>query len=159
MATIEQQILEQIRQLRVERPDVTTEQKWIQQRLDDEQLRALVPKLSVVSIHIATALLAGELTGIELARQLNVTRGGVTRAAKSLLKYQLVVGQKHPDDQKKIFYSLTPEGQKLAIVHQQMHEQMDQTFTEKMNQRYTVAELTKLSQMLADMQQMEREFI
>lgn len=159
MATIEQQILEQIRQLRVERPDVTTEQKWIQQRLDDERLRALVPKLSVVSIHIATALLAGELTGIELARQLNVTRGGVTRAAKSLLKYQLVVGQKHPDDQKKIFYSLTPEGQKLAIVHQQMHEQMDQTFTEKMNQRYTSAELAKFSQMLADMQQMEREFI
>lgn len=159
MATIEQQILEQIRQLRVERPDVTTEQKWIQNRLDDERLRTLVPKLSVVSIHIATALLAGELTGIELARQLNVTRGGVTRAAKSLLKYQLVVGQKHPDDQKKIFYSLTPEGQKLAIVHQQMHEQMDQTFTEKMNQRYTSAELAKFSQMLADMQQMEREFI
>lgn len=158
MASIEQKILDQIRQLRSARQSVSNEQQWIQNLIDDQHLREIIPKLSIVSLHIATALLDGEMTGIELARQLNVTRGGITRAAKSLLSYQLVVDQKHAGDKKKIYYSLTTAGRKVAIGHQRMHEKMDQTFAKKMDQRYTQAELARFSQMLEEVQQLEKEF-
>lgn len=158
MATVEQKILEQIRQLRAARQSVSNEQQWIQNLIDDDHLRKIIPKLSIVSLHIATALLDGEMTGIELARQLNVTRGGITRAAKSLLFYQLVVDHKHADDKKKIYYSLTPAGKEIAIGHQKLHEKMDQAFAEQMDQRYTQAELNQFSQMLGEIQRLEKEF-
>lgn len=158
METIEQKILGQIRQLRSTHQSVSNEQKWIQDLLKDERLRAIVPKLSIVSLHIATALLDGEMTGIELANRLNVTRGGITRAAKSLRSFDLIHDQKHDGDRKKIYYSLTAAGKQVALAHRQLHEKMDQTFMEQMDQNYSSEQLAQFSEMLDRISQMEKNF-
>lgn len=158
MATIERTILDQIMHLRASRQSVSDEQRWIQGVIKDEHLRAIVPKLSIVSMHIATALLGGEMTGIELARQLNVTRGGITRAAKSLASFDLIQDRKHEGDKKKIYYSLTPAGKQVAVAHRQMHEKMDQAFMKQMDQHYSPEQLAQFSEMLDQISQMEKEF-
>lgn len=159
MKTIEQKISEQLRAARTAHQSISNEQKWIIHHLDDERLQRLVPQLSISGLHILTALLAGESTGVELAQKLQVTRGGVTRAAKKMVDCDLMTRLKHPDDQKKIYYSLTKDGHTIALVHQQMHQELNRRFTAEISQRYTPDQLQLFSRMLADMQKIEDELI
>lgn len=158
MEAIERKILGQLRHLRAARQSISSEQEWIEERLIDDHLQAILPKLSIVSLHIMTALLNGEQTGVELAQQLNVTRGGITRAAKGILAMGLIASAKHPDDKKKIYYSLTADGREIAIEHQKMHEKLNEKFAQQIGQRYTTEQLELFSQMLADIQKMEDDF-
>lgn len=100
--------------LRVQHSNIhgSQEQQWIQEHLTDKKLKQEVLNLSIVAFHILSVLESGEQTGIEIAEKINVTRGGVTRAAKKLLQYGLITAVKHPDDKKKIYYSLTSNGKK-----------------------------------------------
>lgn len=157
MEAIERKILDQLRQLRAARQSVSNEKQWIEERLSDDHLQAILPQLSIVSLHIMTALLAGELTGVDLADRLHVTRGGITRAAKGLRELELIKSRKHPEDKKKIYYSLTTDGRKIAIKHREMHEMLNERFARQISQRYSRQQLELFSKMLAEVQKMEDE--
>ena len=79
-----------------------------------------------VTLFLACLLLSSlesdDKTGIELSEQLQVTRGGITRAAKKLMQYDLISSLQKQDDRKKIYYHLLDSGKKIAIVHDKMHE-------------------------------------
>ncbi|WP_267202332.1 MarR family winged helix-turn-helix transcriptional regulator [Limosilactobacillus kribbianus] len=139
-------------------PHGSQEQRWITAHLNDDELAGIVANLSIVALHILSALEKGEMTGIELADSLSVTRGGVSRAAKKLLHYDLVKAGKHPDDQKKIYYSITARGQKMARVHDQMHLAIKKMIAEKLVAKYSEQELTIVAEFLRDFNQLEGEF-
>lgn len=153
-------IRQTIEQLRLQRSNVhgSQEQRWIQAHLDDERLGEITLKLSIVAFHILSALEKGDQTGIEIAEKINVTRGGVTRAAKKLLQYDLISAAKHPDDKKKIYYSLTADGRTLALVHDQMHEKIRQELVGKLTAKYSAADLQVVAAFLNDLYQLEQEF-
>lgn len=134
------------------------EQRWIQAHLDDERLGAVVLKLSIVAFHTLSALETGAQTGIEIAKKLNVTRGGVTRAAKKLLQYNLISAEKRPNDKKKIYYSLTVDGQTVARVHDQMHAMIKEKLIDKLTAKYSAADLQVVAAFLNDLYQLEQEF-
>lgn len=135
------------------------EQQWIIQHLDNPQLEEVVAKLSIVSLHILSALQKHDSqTGIELANDLKVTRGGVTRAAKKLINSQLITANKHPDNQKKIFYNLTTNGHKVAAVHDQMHEALQDTVVNSLTKKYTTKDLSVVADFLEDLQKAENNF-
>ena len=146
--------------LRVQHSNIhgSQEQRWIQEHLTDEKLKQEVLNLSIVAFHILSVLESGEQTGIEIAKKINVTRGGVTRAAKKLLQYDLIVATKHSDDKKKIYYSLTDEGKKLAKAHDQMHETMKKELVDKLTTKYSMEELKVVAHFLHDLYQLEQEF-
>ena len=146
-----------IQQLRARHNNVhgSQEQKWIQKHVADEKLADIVLDLSIVAFHILSALETGEKTGIELASLLQVTRGGITRAAKKLVHYQLVDASKHVNDQKKIYYSLTEQGQKLAQVHDQMHRSIKKKLVKSLTAKYSSAELETVAAFLQDLYQLE----
>ena len=98
---------------------------WILEQLDNDKLEKEVLTLSVVALHILSALTKEDLTGIELATKLSVTRGGVTRAVQNLIKYQFLTTYQSESDKKKIFYHLTVKGRKVATIHDKMHKIMD----------------------------------
>lgn len=135
----------------------SAEQQWIQAHLDDAGLQKIAAKLSIVSFHILSALEEGEATGIELAAKLSVTRGGVSRAAKKLAEYHLVSAFKHDDDRKKIFYSLTAAGQKIARVHDEMHRSVKDQLVRRLTEKYPEEELKIVAGFLDDFHQMENK--
>lgn len=134
------------------------EQKWLQNQLSDESLKAMIPQLSIVALHILSGLEAEELTGVELANQLEVTRGGITRAAKKLIQMGLIQATKRSDDQKKIYYSLTAKGRVIAQSHDKMHETLKAQVIDKVTEKYKDAELKQAASLINDLMQFERDF-
>lgn len=129
---------------------LSKERQWILAQLKNPDLATVVSGLSIVALHLLSELQSGEKTGIQLAKELDVTRGGVTRAAKTLLESNLINANKHPDDQKKIFYELTPQGQEVAAVHTQLHQKMKQELGEKIASKYTTEDLNLVAKFLDD---------
>ncbi len=156
-ATIKQ-IQQRIALLRSQHNNVhgSQEQQWIQKHLNDAHLQTIVMHLSIIAFHTLSALEDGEKTGIELANQLQVTRGGVTRAAKKLLSYDLVAATQHPDDRKKIYYSLTNSGKTLARVHDQMHAEIRNKLVDRLSAAYSDQELQIVANFLDDLYEFEK---
>lgn len=133
----------------------TAEQGWIAHHLTDPQLADTARKLSIIAFHVLSALEAGERTGIDLAKELQVTRGGVTRAAKKLERAQLINASHHEDDRKKIYYSLTANGRQIAQVHDQMHQHLKTTLMTAMTAKYNEEQLRLVAQFLKDLSETE----
>lgn len=134
------------------------EQQRIQAYVSDPELKEIVSKLSIASFHTLSALEMGEQTGIEIAGKINVTRGGVTRAAKKLQEYGLINALKHNDDKKKIYYSLTENGRKIAEAHDQMTEALKKELVDKLTAKYSSEELKTVAEFLNDLYELERNF-
>ncbi|WP_251547756.1 MarR family transcriptional regulator [Limosilactobacillus caecicola] len=150
-----------LRQVRTNQSDTgSQEQKWIINHLSDPKLRAMVPHLSIIALHILSALQTQNVqTGIALAESLGVTRGGITRAAKKLLQYGLVTTEKLPNNQKNIYYQLSPQGRTIAQVHDQMHQTLEQRFADKINAKYSAAELKIVTSFLNDVIKIESNIL
>lgn len=134
------------------------EQKWLQNQLSDENLKTMIPQLSIIALHILSGLEAEKLTGVALADRLAVTRGGITRAAKKLIQMGLIQATKKPDDQKKIYYSLTAKGRVIAQSHDKMHETLKAQVIDKVTEKYKDAELKQAASLINDLMQFERDF-
>lgn len=133
----------------------TAEQAWIARHLADPELAKSASNLSIIAMHVLSALEAGESTGIDLAKSLSVTRGGVTRAAKKLEQADLIRAHHHSDDKKKLYYSLTGDGRQIAQVHDQMHRYLKQTLVAKMTAKYSEEQLSLVARFLKDLGKME----
>ena len=119
-ANLDKKISKELHELRHATDNRSQERKWIDDKLEKEVLT-----LSVVALHILSALTKKDLTGIELATKLSVTRGGVTRAVQNLIKHQFLTTYQADNDKKKIYYHITTKGLKVASIHDKMHKIMD----------------------------------
>ena len=90
-----------------------------------------------------------ELTGIKIAQELGVTRGGITRAARKMQDEKLIVAVRHEDNKKNIYYQLTPEGQKIARLHAEMHQELYRQLQEKISTDFTSDELDSIIRFLS----------
>lgn len=153
-----EQILTAIAQLRSanNNNELNREHEWIMHHLPAADLQSIIPALSVVALHTLSALEDGEQTGIEIAGQLKVTRSAVTRAARRLLIYRLVTAQKHPDDHKKIFYRLTPDGETIAKTHDQMHQALRKQAIDRLAAKYPATDLETIASFLTDLVKAEQ---
>lgn len=137
---IEAKIGTALHELQNARVNRSLESQWILRQLGDENLMAEVMNLSVVALHILSNLTKQDLTGIELATNLRVTRGAITRAAGNLTQFDFAELYQKEDDKKKIFYHLTDKGRKVADVHDKMHEKIDEIFEKQIFAHYTAQE-------------------
>lgn len=134
------------------------EQEWIEERLIDDNLQKVVAKLSIVALHILSALETKSKTGVELATELQVTRGGITRAAKKLLQFELITAKKALNDKKKIYYALTSNGKVVAKLHDEMHQEIITEIEEKFSDKYSENELKTIIRFLHDLREFEDNF-
>lgn len=155
---MENRIFDELRQMITERDAVNREQSWIVNHLEEPKLSAMVPKTSIVGLHILSALKQQDMTGIELAQTLNVTRGGVTRAAKTLLKLVLITSYKQSTNQKNVYYKLTENGRTIADTHDEMHATLEAQRLKVIREKYNDDDLALIGNFLHDMLLAEREF-
>ena len=138
-------------------PHGSQEQRWIAAHVGDDQLADTCLSLSIIAFHVLSALEGGEQTGATLADQLQVTRGGVTRAAKKLVATKLITANKHEDDQKKIYYALTDDGLTVAKAHDSLHQEMRRVISDRLSAKYSEDDLKLVASFLGDLTQIETE--
>lgn len=128
MEKLNQEIGQALYTLRHSSDNRSKERQWIVENLGDKQLEKEVNSLSVVALHALSNLISSDLTGIELAAKLHVTRGGITRAMQNLVKFDMVSTASDENDSRKLYYHLTEKGQKVAHFHDELHKIMDARF-------------------------------
>lgn len=133
------------------------EQTWIIDHLHDAHLKQCAQKLSVIGLHALSALENGECTGIDLARKINVSRSGITKAAKIMLANQLITTHQHPANQKKIYYQLTKAGKQIARIHDQMHQQLRTEIIKELSSKFPEADLQTAAQVLQTLLNSEKQ--
>lgn len=92
-----------------ERKDHFTEQ--ILHQLTYEQKNA--PDLSITEVHVISQIGKDEnVNDVKLAKEMGMPRGGISKVVSSLLKKELMLPYSTSNNKKKIFYRLTPAGEK-----------------------------------------------
>lgn len=144
------QIYQEIEKIRLAGSNghISVERTWLLKQLTDDQLKARVATISITGLHIMSALQTQAKTGIELADDLQVTRGGITRAAKKLLEQQLATAVKKRGNQKKIYYQLTPAGKEVAKLHDQLHQALRAKVISELQAQFSPADLQIVAEFL-----------
>jgi DNA-binding MarR family transcriptional regulator len=92
-----------------------------------EELRNM--SLSIAECHVVDCIERNEqLNTTALAKTLNITKGGISKIAAKLLKKGLIEVQRLANNQKEIYYRLTPLGVKIFQAHAGLHLQAEQEF-------------------------------
>lgn len=154
---LDQEIAQELHKIKHKRAPISMERRWILDHTESLELKNETNALSVVGFHILTELIERDKTGIDLAAALDVTRGGITRAAQTLLKYKMIETYQVQEDKKKIFYHLTDKGQKVAQIHQEMHAQRRQQRRNQLFKNYSSAEKAVILRFLKNVTRLEDE--
>lgn len=93
-------------------------QKWLLKQIDTPELQELAEKLSILSIQVLNEIARNSnQSAADIANELNVTRGGISRVAKRLIQDDLIKEIRKKDNQKEINYHLTEKGNAIFQVH------------------------------------------
>lgn len=93
-------------------------QKWLLKQIDNPELEELASKLSILSIQVLNEIARNtNQNATDIAVELNVTRGGISRIAKRLIQDDLIKEVRKKDNQKEINYQLTDKGDAIYQVH------------------------------------------
>ena len=92
-----------------------------------------------------------EPNGINIAEELNITRGGISKIATRLIEKNLITTYKDEKNQKKIFYKLTPLGEEVNTIHNQLHEENHKNLCNIVN-KYSPQEQDIILKFIKDLQ-------
>lgn len=79
-------------------------------------------QISITECHVIACIdNIKEANGINIAKSLRMTRGGISKIANRLIEKKLITTYQDGENQKKIFYKLTSLGEKVNQIHNQLH--------------------------------------
>lgn len=138
MNKLEANIVETMQFLRYGDP-LERNQKWLLQQIESPELQELTEKLSILSIQVLNEIAKGTYqNAADIAQELNVTRGGVSRIAKRLIQDDLIEEAPKKKNHKEVSYILTDKGKAIHEVHlklltgiQNSHLNIIRSFEEK----------------------------
>lgn len=62
----------------------------------------------------------------KLAESFYVTRGAISKISKKLMKKGLIESYQKPDNKKEIYFRLTPQGEAINKVHEELHKEFQE---------------------------------
>jgi len=84
---------------------------------------AFVLDWTLTQLHIvATIKEKGMANNTYLSENLKLSKPAITKAVKKLLQQNILMKIQQEDNKKEVYYLLTESGEKLALVHNQLHE-------------------------------------
>jgi DNA-binding MarR family transcriptional regulator len=107
--------------------DEDQDRLWLMEHISDDRLKKLLPRLSVSSLHVLDIINTHEdIKGVDIARDMEITKGAVSKITRKLLDQGLIRKTQLPDNLKEIYFSVTPLGAELAELHRIFHQEQDQ---------------------------------
>lgn len=83
-----------------------------------------IDHISIIECHVISCIASiREANGITIAEKLKMTRGGISKIANRLIEKNLITTYKDEINKKKVFYKLTPLGEKVDRIHNQLHRE------------------------------------
>lgn len=108
--------------------------------------------ISITECHVISTIASiKEANGINIAEKLKMTRGGISKIATRLIEKKLITTYKDETNQKKVFYRLTPFGEKVNMIHDQLHKENHDALCTIAN-NYTSQEQNIILRFIKDLQ-------
>ncbi|WP_317368364.1 MarR family winged helix-turn-helix transcriptional regulator [uncultured Tyzzerella sp.] len=125
---------------------------------DEKTLNEVIKKnynldyISITEFYIISYIGKEEkINGINLSKKVGMTRGGISKAISSLTKKDLIISYKDTENQKKIYYKLTPLGKIIYEIHKCKNEERNKQIINKISQ-YNEQEKDTIIKFIKDMQ-------
>ncbi|WP_055107125.1 MarR family transcriptional regulator [Paenibacillus ihumii] len=124
---LKNRIEKSIYRILISESDEDQDRLWLTERVADHRLKKLVPRLSISSLHVLDVIYMHDgIIGIDIAREMGLTKGAVSKITRKLLEQGLIRKTQLPDNLKEIYFSVTPLGAELAELHRLFHQEKDQ---------------------------------
>lgn len=114
------------------------------------RLLAAVGSLPTLSMHLLAAIADGPVSVVGLAARSGQLKGTVSKHVQRLVDAGLVTRSPIPGNRKEIELALSRDGELVAELHAQLHEEMNRGFHDFL-MRYSSAELQVLTKVLRDL--------
>ncbi|WP_217155280.1 MarR family winged helix-turn-helix transcriptional regulator [[Mycobacterium] fortunisiensis] len=115
-----------------------------------QRLHAKVRTLPTSAMHLLAEIAEGPVSLVGLAARSGRLKGTVSKHVQRLVEAGLVERRPVPGNRKEIELGLTADGEVVADVHRQLHDEMDRGARDFLL-RYTGAELQVLVKVLRDL--------
>lgn len=139
-----EEVLEALQQFIAERDAA---QKKRRTNITDQE-EALVADWTLTQLHIVATIKAkGRANNTSLSETLKLSKPSITKAVKKLLQHNILVETQHEENRKEVYYVLTEAGEKLAEIHERLHEQARNHYLQILDQFHS-AELETITKFL-----------
>jgi DNA-binding MarR family transcriptional regulator len=129
---------------------IDEEQRLVIQQYLGKEEEVVWADVTTTMLHVLDVIGRHEpINGIAIARQLELTKGGVSKITHKLLAYQLITKEMIATNKKEIYFRLTPLGRDIFNIHQRLHQEREEqgmSFLKK----YTASELQLVIRFLHD---------
>jgi len=112
------------------------------------QEEVLVLDWTLTQLHIvATIKEKGRANNTFLSESLKLSKPAITKAVKKLLQHNILAKMHQEENKKEVYYLLTESGEKLALIHNQLHEQARNSYLSILD-NFNIAELETIIKFL-----------
>lgn len=134
--------------------DDDSEKKWLIDHSSNPKFKQLIPQMSVLSLHTLEVISQNEgIKGVDIANELNVTKGAISKTTRKLLDHGLIRKAQSPTNLKEIYFYETPLGSELSKLHQELHIEMDKKSMELLK-IYDIESLKTVAEFLEKLAQL-----
>ncbi len=126
------------------------ERRWMMARTSDEDVIAFLKEATILMLHIVDAI--GESTvvnGITISKRFGIPRGSVSKITRRLSEQGIVQIESLPDNKKEVLFRLTPMGQKVFNLHNELHIHIESNVREFLG-RYDLEQMRFLLECMKD---------
>ncbi len=126
------------------------ERRWMMARTSDEGVIAFLKEATILMLHIVDAI--GESTvvnGITISKRFGIPRGSVSKITRRLSEQGIVQIESLPDNKKEVLFRLTPMGQKVFNLHNELHIHIESNVREFLG-RYDLEQMRFLLECMKD---------
>jgi DNA-binding MarR family transcriptional regulator len=110
----------------------------------------LLQSMTIAALHVLEAIGQHEpINGIHIAKEVEITKGAVSKIARKLLDQQLIVAERLPGNKKDLYFRLTGKGQEIFHWHQSLHEELEGQVKQFLR-RYSLDELRLIARFMWD---------
>ncbi|SDG57885.1 MarR family transcriptional regulator [Desulfosporosinus hippei] len=124
------------------------ENEYLKELLGEEQYKN-ISDITLTECHVIDCIERNPLiNAIGISQKMNITKGGISKISSKLLKKKLIKIYRQEGNKKEIFYSLTPLGREVFLVHEKLHEKLYQRANLFLD-RFTDEELKKIIEFIS----------
>ncbi|PCN43957.1 MarR family transcriptional regulator [Brevibacillus laterosporus] len=114
------------------------------------ELDRLTGELTLSELHVIACIgKQGQVNVTAISQEMDMTRGAISKISTKLLQRGYLVKKQRADNQKEVHFQLTPMGDEIFRLHEELHEQAERRI-ERFLQKYSSSELAFIDRLLSD---------